>query len=205
MRCSIIAALARNRVIGHQGTMPWRLPAELRYFRSQTLGKPVVMGRRTFDSIGRPLPGRQNIVVSRNPQYAPQGVQVARSLEEALGLAASATEAMIIGGAQLYRQALPRAQRLYLTYIDAELEGDTLFPSWDAGQWIEVERLSRAADEHNAYGMTFCVLERGAPAGASPGGLGEGGGPGWGPPGPPAPVRRRGAARWGQHRDAIGI
>jgi len=167
--CSIIAALARNRVIGHQGTMPWRLPAELRYFRSRTLGKPVVMGRRTFESIGRPLPGRQNIVVTRNPQYHPEGVQVVRSLEGALDLAAAAPEVMIIGGAQLYRQALPRAQRLYLTHIDAELEGDTHFPRWDPGQWLEIERVPRAADERNPYAMTFSVLERRPRRPAGPG------------------------------------
>jgi len=158
--CSIIAALARHRVIGRGGTMPWRLPAELRYFRNRTLGKPVVMGRRTFESIGRPLPGRRNIVVSRDPRYRAEGVEVARGLDEALALAGAAPEVMVIGGAQVYRQALPRARRLYLTHIDAELQGDTHFPPWDPEQWTEIECLPRAADAHNPYAMTFCVLER---------------------------------------------
>ena len=134
---ALIAARARNGVIGLDNRMPWHLPEDLAYFKRVTLGKPVVMGRKTFESIGRPLPGRLNIVVTRNPDWQAAGVQVAHSLDAALALAAAAApeEIMLIGGAELYRQALPQADVLYLTEIDAEFAGDTFFPEVDLARW----------------------------------------------------------------------
>ncbi|MCG9024478.1 dihydrofolate reductase [Laribacter hongkongensis] len=134
---ALIAARARNGVIGLDNRMPWHLPEDLAYFKRVTLGKPVVMGRKTFESIGRPLPGRLNIVVTRNPGWQAAGVQVAHSLDAALVLAAAAVpeEIMLIGGAELYRQALPQADVLYLTEIDAEFAGDAFFPEVDLARW----------------------------------------------------------------------
>ena len=134
---ALIAARARNGVIGLDNRMPWYLPEDLAYFKRVTLGKPVVMGRKTFESIGRPLPGRLNIVVTRNPGWQAAGVQVAHSLDAALVLAAAAVpeEIMLIGGAELYRQALPQADVLYLTEIDAEFAGDAFFPEVDLARW----------------------------------------------------------------------
>ena len=134
---ALIAARARNGVIGLDNRMPWYLPEDLAYFKRVTLGKPVVMGRKTFESIGRPLPGRLNIVVTRNPDWQAAGVQVAHSLDAALALAAEAVpeEIMLIGGAELYRQALPQADVLYLTEIDAEFAGDAFFPEVDLARW----------------------------------------------------------------------
>lgn len=133
----LIAAMGENRVIGVDNQLPWRLPGDLKYFKARTLGKPVVMGRKTFESIGRPLPGRLNIVVTRNPDWQAAGVQVAHSLDAALALAAAAApeEIMLIGGAELYRQALPQADVLYLTEIDAEFAGDAFFPEVDLARW----------------------------------------------------------------------
>ena len=134
---ALIAARARNGVIGLDNRMPWHLPEDQAYFKRVTLGKPVVMGRKTFESIGRPLPGRLNIVVTRNPDWQAAGVQVAHSLDAALALAAAAApeEIMLIGGAELYRQALPQADVLYLTEIDAEFAGDAFFPEVDLARW----------------------------------------------------------------------
>ena len=134
---ALIAARARNGVIGLDNRMPWHLPEDLAYFKRVTLGKPVVMGRKTFESIGRPLPGRLNIVVTRNPGWQAAGVQVAHSLDAALVLAAAAVpeEIMLIGGAELYRLALPQADVLYLTEIDAEFAGDAFFPEVDLARW----------------------------------------------------------------------
>jgi dihydrofolate reductase len=139
---SIIVAVARGGVIGAGGKMPWHLAEDLRYFRRLTLGHTVVMGRRTFSSIGRPLPGRTNVVVTRNPDLRPEGVEVAGSLDEAVE---KYPDAFIIGGAEIYRQALPLAGRLYITRIDADFEGDTGFPEWNPGEWqlISTERHER--------------------------------------------------------------
>jgi dihydrofolate reductase len=160
MLLSLIAAMAKDRVIGKDNAMPWHLPADLRHFKAVTLGKPVVMGRRTFESIGRPLPGRRNVVVSRNAQWRVEGVEVAASLEAALELLADCDEVMIIGGGQLYTEALPRADRLYLTYIDAQLSGDTHFPDYMPLGWQELERARHPADEKNAYACEFVTLSR---------------------------------------------
>jgi len=161
MRVSLVVAMDRQRVIGVAGGLPWHLPADLRHFRAITMGKPIVMGRRTYESINRALPGRRNIVVSRNRQWrAPPGCEVAHSLEHALDLAGSADEVMIIGGAALYRAALERAQRIYLTEVHAEVGGDVHFPPIPAGQWRETERVEHPADNRNAYPCSFVVLER---------------------------------------------
>jgi dihydrofolate reductase len=159
-RIALIAALAENRVIGRANRLPWRLPADLRRFKSLTMGKPVIMGRKTYESIGKPLPGRSNIVVTRDPDYRAQGCQVVHSLEQALEAGAGHAEVMVIGGAELYRQALGRAQRMYLTLIRAEVDGDTLFPDIEPQQWRELERESHCADENNQYDYDFVILQR---------------------------------------------
>jgi len=163
MRISIIAAMASNRVIGRDGRMPWHLPAELRYFKLLTLGKPIVMGRRTFESIGRVLPGRRNIVITREQGWQFEGVDVMHNIDDALEAAGNEQEIMIIGGAELYRQMLYRVQRLYLTLIDADIEGDTYFPPFKWEEWKRLEKSYRAADEKNAYAMEFLILERKLP------------------------------------------
>jgi dihydrofolate reductase len=160
MRISIIAALARDRVIGKDAGMPWHLPAELAHFKKLTMGKPIVMGRRTFDSIGRLLPGRRNIVITRDPGYRLQGAVVVHSIEDALAAADGAEETMIIGGGHLYRQLLNRVSRLYLTLIEADIEGDTFFPELDESEWEMKDRTFRPADEKNEYAMSFLVLDR---------------------------------------------
>ena len=134
---TLVAAMGRNRGIGQSGRMPWHLPAELQHFKRTTLGKPVVMGRKTWESIGRPLPGRHNLVVTRNSEYVAEGAQRVGSLVEAIE-AAEGTEVMVIGGGELYRQALPLASRMVLTTIDLEPECDTWFPDWDPSEWILV-------------------------------------------------------------------
>ena len=159
-RIALIAALAENRVIGRENRLPWRLPADLRRFKSVTMGKPVIMGRKTYESIGKPLPGRSNIVVTRDPDYRAQGCQVVHSLEQALEAGAGHAEVMVIGGAELYREALGRAERMYLTLIRAEVDGDTLFPDIEPQQWRELERESHCADEKNQYDYDFVTLQR---------------------------------------------
>ena len=160
MRIALIAAMAENRVIGRENRLPWRLPADLRRFKSLTMGKPVIMGRKTYESIGKPLPGRSNIVVTRDPDYRAQGCRVVHSLEQALEAAAGHDEVMVIGGAELYRQTLERAERTYLTMVKAELDGDALFPQIETRHWRELERESHRADEKNEYDYDFVTLER---------------------------------------------
>ncbi|MYE23257.1 MAG: dihydrofolate reductase [Gammaproteobacteria bacterium] len=161
MIVSAIWAMTRNRVIGKDGDLPWRLPDDQRFFRRTTLGKPVIMGRKTFDEIGRPLPKRRNIVLSRRGVRC-EGVEVVRDLDSALALAASDApeEAFIIGGAEIYALALPRTDRLYMTLIDAELEGDTWFPDFELAQWREVKRTEHPADERHAWPFSIHVMER---------------------------------------------
>ena len=159
MRISLIAALADNRVIGNKNRLPWRLPADLRHFKRVTMGKPLVMGRKTWESIGKPLPGRMNIVVSRDTTFQAEGCVVVHSIEQALDAAAGADEVMIIGGADLYAQVLPRADRLYLTEVRAHVEGDSWFPDIAREDWIEVERERHRADESNGYDYDFVVLD----------------------------------------------
>jgi len=164
MKLSIIAAMDRNRLIGNNNQLPWHLPADLQFFKRTTLGKPILMGRKTFDSIGRPLPGRRNVIISRNPNYQAAGCDVVHSIEEALKLVKESEEVMLIGGATLYEQALPRAQRLYLTLIDAEFTGDAWFPDYpQLGNWHEVSREKQQADEKNRMDYTFVILESASP------------------------------------------
>ncbi|PSJ38688.1 type 3 dihydrofolate reductase [Zobellella taiwanensis] len=159
MRISLIVAMTREGVIGKDNRMPWHLPADLAYFKRITLGKPVVMGRHTFESIGRPLPGRRNVVVSRSLESAPEGTELVDSPAAALALLDRAEEVMIIGGGQLYGAFLPLASRLYLTRIEASLEGDTCFPALDTG-WRLLSETVHPADERNAYDCRFQCWER---------------------------------------------
>lgn len=163
-KVTIVAAIARNRVIGLDGRMPWQLPAELRHFKRVTLGKPVVMGRKTWEAIGRALPGRQNIVVTRNPDFRAEGAQAAGSLEQALELARG-EEVMVIGGGQLYRAALQRATRMVLTVVDCEPEGDTWFPHWREAEWRLQRRERFAADERNPHAWEVREFQRVSAAG----------------------------------------
>lgn len=152
-------AASDNDVIGRGNALPWHLPADLAQFKRLTLGKPILMGRRTFESIGRPLPGRRNLVMSRGGFSAP-GVETVRSVEEALQLVAGEPELANIGGAEVFRIALPRTDRVYLTRVHATVEGDTYLPPLPASEWREVAREERAADERNPWPMSFLTLDR---------------------------------------------
>jgi dihydrofolate reductase len=160
MLITIIAAMDRNRLIGDGDRLPWRLPADLRRFKALTMGKPMLMGRRTHESIGKVLPGRDNIILSRNPDYRAPGCVVVASLDEALAICAHADELMIIGGAQLYAEALPRAHRLHLTLLHASFSGDTWFPDYDRREWREVSREDHEADADSPCAFSFVDLER---------------------------------------------
>ncbi len=155
LRITLIAAVARNRVIGAGNALPWRLPEDLKRFKSLTLGHPIIMGRKTWESLGRPLPGRTNIVVSRSADFAAPGGAVVGSLEASVAMAAStgADEAFVIGGAEIYRQALPLAHRLQLTEIDRDFAGDAHFPAFDAAQWRETAR-----ELHHAAGFDYAFV-----------------------------------------------
>ena len=163
--CALMVAAASNGVIGRDNELPWHLPKDLQYFKQTTMGKPVIMGRKTFDSIGRPLPGRANIVVTRQQNYQAEDVQVVHSLEQGLALAQqlaaekSVDEVMVIGGAELYRQSLPSIERVYLTKVHAEVEGDAFFPNLDKA-WQCVSEEKHLACERNPYDYSFCVYER---------------------------------------------
>ncbi|TNI30620.1 type 3 dihydrofolate reductase [Aeromonas veronii] len=162
MKISMIAALAKKQVIGKNNLMPWHMPADLAHFKRVTLGKPVLMGRKTFESIGRPLPGRRNLVISRNPGYQAEGIEVVSSVEAALALLAgsSVEELMVIGGGHLYAEMLPSADCLYLTRIDLAVEGDTRFPAFDDGQWQRIACESHPADEKNPHPYSFEIWQR---------------------------------------------
>jgi dihydrofolate reductase len=159
---SIIVALAENGIIGSNNRLPWHLPDDLKRFKALSLGKPIVMGRRTFESIGRPLPGRTNIVVSRRPGLAIEGTVVAPSLDAALAAAGSAPEVVIIGGAEIFRQALPRTDVIHLTRVHARVAGDVVFPDLDPGKWREIAVEHHTADERHQYAFTFVTLQRAA-------------------------------------------
>jgi len=159
---TLIAALAQNRVIGRDGDLPWRLPDDLKRFKRLTVGKIVLMGRKTWVSLGRPLPDRDNWVLSRDPAFKPVGATVFASLDQALN-AAQGRELMVIGGAELYRQTLSMATRLELTEVQAEVDGDTWFPALDPAEWIEVAAESHAADERHALPFRFVTLDRTTP------------------------------------------
>jgi len=159
MIISMIAAMANDRIIGKDNQMPWHLPADFAWFKRCTMGKPVIMGRKTYESIGRPLPGRENIVISRDASLAIDGVTTVVSIEDALTAIGDVEEAMIIGGGTIYQACLPLATRLYVTLIDAQVEGDTQFPAWSS-EFKEVQSEAYQADEKNAYNMRFVVLEK---------------------------------------------
>lgn len=160
MTISLVVAMAENRVIGRDNQLPWRLPADLRHFKQITLGKPVVMGRKTYESIGRPLPKRTNIVVTRDKNYQAPGCTVVNSICEAFTAAIAAEEIMIIGGANFYEQLLSHADRIYLTVIHQDFEGDTYFPPLVENDWKETGREDHEADAENSYAYSFLVLER---------------------------------------------
>lgn len=163
MRVSLIAAVSANRVIGRDNQLPWRLPEDLRRFKRLTMGHTLVMGRKTFESIGRPLPGRSTVVITRQPDYAPPGVAVAHSVDEALARA-QGEEVFVAGGEEIFRQTIGRADRLYLTWIHAEFPGDTRFPELDEREWRIVEREDHGPEGEVPFAYSFLVYERdGAP------------------------------------------
>lgn len=158
---SMIAAMADNRIIGSDNDMPWHLPADLKHFKSVTMGKPVLMGRKTYESIGRALPGRPNIVITTNKSYSLADATVVTSVEAAMQAASAFDEVMIIGGGSIYQSMLAKAQRLYLTFIDLKVAGDTQFPDYELNaNWTEVARETHIKDEKNPHNYTFVTLER---------------------------------------------
>jgi len=161
---TLVAAIAENGVIGHGNRLPWHLPADLKRFKALTMDKPILMGRKTFEAIGKPLPGRRNLVLTRSAGFRPPGVGIVGGVEEALAVNADAPELMVIGGAEVYRLFLPLARRIYLTRVHAPIVGDTRFPNCDWNEWRKVDRSTHPADDKNAYAMTFLTLERIAPS-----------------------------------------
>jgi dihydrofolate reductase len=159
---SIIVAASANNVIGAKGDLPWRLSDDLKRFKAITMGKPIVMGRKTWDSIGRPLPGRQNIVITRQAGFVAEGCDVVASADEAIAATAGADEVMVIGGSQVYSLFLPNAERLYLTRVHAEVAGDAFFPQIDESQWSLVNDEPHSADDRNAFDYSFRTYERAA-------------------------------------------
>jgi dihydrofolate reductase len=159
-RLALVVAMGDNGVIGQGGALPWHLPDDLRHFKAVTLGKPILMGRRTFESIGRALPGRRNLVLTRHEIATAAGVEAVPSLEAARALTAGEPELCVIGGAALYALALPEAARIYLTRVRAQVPGDVYFPPWNETSWRELERREHPADERHAYALSFVTLER---------------------------------------------
>lgn len=159
MTVSIIAAMGQNRVIGKDGDLPWHIPEDLKWFKKVTMGKPVVMGRKTFETLNKPLPGRQNIILTGNADYEAAECTVVHSLEEALKAARDAQEVMICGGASVYHAALQKADKMYLTLIYDDFVGDTFFPEYDLSEWREIERTDRY-QKNNGYEYSFVIYER---------------------------------------------
>ncbi|MFQ3229323.1 dihydrofolate reductase [Reinekea sp.] len=166
MRVSMIWAMAENNVIGRDNKLPWHLPNDLKYFKQITTGKPVIMGRKTYDSIGRPLPNRTNIVITRDTRFNAEGVKVVNSLDDAIELAEATClvnaqeEVIVMGGAEIYKLCLPRADRLYVTLVHAEVEGDAYFPAIDLSHYREVKREFFDKDGPNPFDYSFCVFDR---------------------------------------------
>lgn len=160
MIVSLVGAMSENRIIGRKGGLPWHLPRDMAHFKNLTLDHTVIMGRKTFEEVKRPLANRRNVVITRHREFKPHGVTVVPSLEEALALGATEREVFVIGGGEVYRLALPRADRLYLTVVHAQVEGDTTFPEFDAAAWALDEEEHHPADEKNAYAMTFRTYSR---------------------------------------------
>lgn len=160
MIISLIAAMTKDRVIGINNKLPWHLSADLINFKKITMGKPIIMGRKTFESIGKPLPGRHNIIVTRNVDFFVEGCDIVGSIEAAFNsVREDEEEVMVIGGAEIFEHALPFAERLYFTFVDAEVSGDVFFPEWESEKWQEVSREDHAADDRNEYGFSFVVYE----------------------------------------------
>ena len=169
----VVAMIENNNIIGKDNVMPWHLPADLAYFKKVTLGKPIIMGRKTYESIGKPLPGRRNIVISRDESYTPQGdgankVDTVTSVEEAIALVdgsdgnEAAEEIMVIGGGAIYKHCLSAAQRLYITHIKADIKGDVTFPDYKDGSWKQISSETRSADDKNKFDLDFSIYERNA-------------------------------------------
>ena len=157
---SLIAALANNRAIGKDNQLPWHLPADLKHFKQLTLNKPIIMGRKTFDSIGRPLPKRRNIIVTRQASLTIEGCEVFNSIDAALAATTDEAETMIIGGANIYEQTLAHADRLYLTLVDTDLDGDAFFPEWAETEWHVTDKSEHHQDENHIFNYTFIILDR---------------------------------------------
>ncbi len=160
MQLSIIVAMDRNRVIGINDTLPWHISEDLKHFKKITMGKPIVMGRKTHESIGRPLPGRENIIITRDKHYRAEGCTVLHSLEAVFEHCRDVDEVMITGGSEIYKHALEKATRLYLTEVHAEIEGDTFFPEFNRNEWQETGRETFKADEKNEFDYSFVVLDK---------------------------------------------
>ena len=160
MIISIIAAMGKNRVIGKNNSLPWKLPADMKHFQDLTTGKPVIMGRKTFESLGKPLPNRMNIIITRDQNYKAEGCIVAHSLDDALKAAENQKEVMIIGGSQIYKEFLPRADKMYLTLIEADFEGDAYFPGYKIEDWEEIDYKEHERDAKNQHNYTFLTLKR---------------------------------------------
>lgn len=160
MIISLIAAMSENSVIGINNTLPWHLPLDLQHFKKLTLGKPLIMGRKTHQSIGKALPGRDNIILTQDTLFSSPGCKIAHSINEAYQLAEPAKEVFVIGGQALYEQTLPDAHYLYLTLIHAQIAGNIHFPKWQANEWFEIQRETFPADERHRYAFSFIILER---------------------------------------------
>jgi len=166
MIISIIAAIGNNNVIGNKNSLPWSLPADMEHFKELTLGKPIIMGSNTFESIGKPLFNRDNIVLAKDINYQASGCKIAQTLEQAIALAEESSfekknkEVMICGGASVYAQFLPKADRMYLTFIYSDFEGDSFFPDFNKEEWEEKEKITHEPDEKNSYKYSFLTLER---------------------------------------------
>ncbi|MEP6693510.1 MAG: dihydrofolate reductase [Chloroflexota bacterium] len=160
MTIAFVVAYDRKRVIGKNGALPWRLPDDMRHVKAVTMGKPLIMGRRTWDSIGRPLPGRTSIVLTRDPDFRCDGCLIARTPDEALKLAGAAPEIIVFGGGRVFEEFLPRVDRIYLTEVDADVGGDTYFPPLDPGDWQVVEAVEHPSDARHPYDFSFLTLDR---------------------------------------------
>lgn len=160
MRISLVVALSDNRAIGKDNQLLWHLPADLQHFKQVTMGKPILMGRKTHQSIGRPLPGRLNVVITRDQHVNAEGCVVVNSIQSALEVVKDQSEICVIGGAELYQQMLPMADRMYLTIVHHVFSADVFFPEWNDAEWHVIERVERAADEKNQYACEFLMLDR---------------------------------------------
>jgi dihydrofolate reductase len=160
MKLALIVATDQQGLIGRDNDLPWKLSADLQYFKKVTMGKPIIMGRNTYESIGRPLPGRKNIIVTKDQKYTAEGCFLVHSIKEALMECKDVNEAIVMGGASLYKQFLPKADKLYLTLVHANLKGDTWFPEWYSDEWTEISHEDHLADDKNEYPYSFIIYEK---------------------------------------------